>query len=95
MAIPGPLDAIANISITLYGSGQMQIQGNILDPKLATTMLNHALDAVKRQLQRREKLVLPDVDVDVNPILPLTPYGDAPKDWQGQLIKDTQGGVRP
>jgi hypothetical protein len=93
MATPGPLDAIANISITLYGSGQMQIQGNILDPKLATTMLNHALDAVKRQLERREKLVLPSVDVEVKPILPLTQYGDVRPDWQPQLVKQQRGGV--
>lgn len=93
MAIPGPLDAIANISITLFGSGQMQIQGNIGDPKLATTMLNHALDAVRRQLQNREKLVIPGVDVDVDPILPLQQYGDVRPDWQGQLIRQQRGGV--
>lgn len=94
MAIPGPLDAVANISITLYGSGQMQVQGNILDPKLATTMLNHALDAVKRQLKRREQLVIPGADVEVKPILPLTQYGDVREDWQPELIKQQTGGIK-
>jgi hypothetical protein len=93
MATPGPLDAIANISLTLFGNGSMQIQGNILDPKLAVTMLNHALDAVKRQLERREKLIVPAVDVDVKPVLPLTQYGDVREDWQPQLIKQQKGGV--
>jgi hypothetical protein len=93
MPTPGPLDAVANISITLYGGGQMQISGNIADAKLALQMLDHARDAVKNQLVRRDKLVLPSGDVAVAPALPLTQYGDAPPGWQAQLKKDTEGGV--
>ena len=78
--IPGPLDAVANISVTLFGNGQMSISGNIGDVKLALTMLDHARSAVNNQWKTRDQngLLLPSshVDVPVHPAFPLVEMGD-------------------
>ena len=90
MAIPGPMDAIANISVTLYGNGEMSIKGNIGDVKLALGMLDHARDAVKGQFTKRETIVLPNQDVQLKAALPLTQYADAPREWQPGLTRQMQ-----
>ena len=93
MASPGPLDAIANISVTLYGNGEMSISGNIGDVKLALQMLDHARDAVNNQWKQRtpEGLMLPgrDVEVTPHPGFPLTPNGDLAPEHRSK----TRGGV--
>jgi hypothetical protein len=93
MAVPGPLDAVANISVTLYGDGQMQISGNIGDVRLALQMLEHARDAVNNQWKQRdsEGLIIPGRDVEVTPheAFPLTANGDVAPD----LRSKTRGGV--
>jgi hypothetical protein len=66
--IPGPLDEVACITIRLYGDGQMGVEGNLGDVKLALQMLDHASDAVRNQWSRRSTtggLLLPDRDVEV------------------------------
>jgi ArsR family metal-binding transcriptional regulator len=87
------MDAIANISITLYGNGEMAISGNIGDVKLALVMLDHARDAVNNQWKRRDRegLILPpsDVQVPVHPGFPLTQNADVAPDLR---MQDT---VRP
>jgi hypothetical protein len=79
-AVPTGMDAIANISITLYGNGEMSISGNIGDVKLALTMIEHARDAVNNQWRRRDKegLIIPpsNVEVPVHPAFPLTQNAD-------------------
>ena len=82
MAIPGPLDAIATITMTLYGNGEMAISGNIDDIRLATQLFDHAKEAVVNQWNQRHanKLVIPNRDVDISPVLPLQQYGDVPQD---------------
>ena len=94
MAAPGPLDAIANISVTLYGSGEMSISGNIGDVRLALQMLDHARDAVNNQWKQRtiDGLLLPgrDVAVTPHPAFPLTQYADVAP----ELRPRTNGGVR-
>jgi hypothetical protein len=93
MATPTPLDAIANISITLYGTGEMSVAGNIGDVKLALQMLDHARDAVRNQLKQRtpDGLLLPprNVDVSPHPGFPLTQYADVAP----ELRPTTRGGV--
>jgi hypothetical protein len=53
MAIPGPGDEVARLTIVLYGDGQMGISGNMGDVNLATRMVESALDAVKSQSKNR------------------------------------------
>lgn len=95
MATPGPLDAIANISVTLYGTGEMSISGNIGDVKLALDMLAHATDAVMRQWKRRDRdglIISPhDVEVEPHPAFPLTANGDVAPNLR---MPTMSGGVR-
>lgn len=93
MATPGPMDAIANISITLYGNGEMSISGNIGDVKLALGMLAHATDTVRGQYTKRETVIVPNYDVQIDPVLPLTQYADAKPEWRPGLAQQTRGGV--
>jgi hypothetical protein len=93
MSTPTPLDAIANISITLYGTGEMSVSGNIGDVRLALQMLDHARDAVTNQLRQRtpDGLLLPprDVDVSPHPGFPLTQYADVAPELRPKI----RGGV--
>lgn len=90
MATPTGMDAIANISVTLYGNGGLQISGNIGDVRLAMMMLDHARDAVNNQWQRRDRngLLLPpsDVAVPVHPGFPLTQNADVPPELRMQDV---------
>jgi len=79
MADPTGMDAIANISITLFGNGAMQTSGNIADVKLALAMLDHAKDAINNKAKREaKKLIIPSRDVEVKPsdAYPLTQNAD-------------------
>ena len=92
MAQPTDLDAVARIAITMYGGGAMAVSGNIGDVTLALAMLDHARDAVRNQLQRRDKdgLMIPprDVVVPVNDAYPLTQNADvAPELRMGNKAK--------
>lgn len=95
MPTPTGMDAIANISVTLYGGGEMSISGNIGDVKLALTMLDHARDAVNNQWQRRDRdgLLLPpsNVDVPVHPGFPLTQNADVAPELR---MRDTLRPIR-
>jgi hypothetical protein len=78
---PTPLDAIASITVTLFGDGQMQIHGAIGDVRLAQQMLDHARDAITAQWRNRSAtggLLLPasDVEVEHHPEFPVTFAGD-------------------
>jgi hypothetical protein len=75
--IPTSMDAVANISITLYGNGGLQVSGNIGDVAMAEAMIDQAKDAVHNQWNFRDQttgLLLPprDVQVPVHPGFPLT-----------------------
>jgi hypothetical protein len=94
MAQPTSMDAIANISVTLFGNGEMSIAGNIGDVRLALGMLDHARDAVKGQWKRRDRngLLLPprDVAVNVHPGFPLTQNADVAP----ELRMNPSGGIK-
>lgn len=96
MAIPGELDAIANIAITLYGNGGLEISGNIADVRLALQMMDHAREAIAARLDptKRADIVIPNKDVVVKPTLPLTYYGDAPSSVKPELVRQARGGIR-
>lgn len=94
--IPTAMDAVANISITLYGNGEMSIAGNIGDVKLALGMIDHARDTINNQWKLRDPvtgILLPprNVDVDVNPHFPLTQNADVSADLR---MKDMNENIR-
>lgn len=78
---PTPLDEIAVIRISLFGEGQMSIDGNLGDVRLALQMLDHARDAVQAQWKQRTSdggLLLDsrDVETDHHPAFPVEMVGD-------------------
>jgi hypothetical protein len=78
---PTPLDAIASITVTLYGDGSLSASGNVGDVRLARQMLDHARDAITAQVRNRSAsggLLLPasDVEVEHHPEFPVTMAGD-------------------
>ena len=79
---PGPLDAVAYVHVNLFGDGSMSISGNIGDKKLSLDMLRHALDTLKTSRQYAEKggVMVPYQDVEVEPVIRLTSYGDVMPD---------------
>jgi hypothetical protein len=65
-------DVISEINIRLRASGAMSVSGNIGDTRAAVAMIDHARDAVKRQLGGRLAIVpASDVDVPLDPAFPV------------------------
>lgn len=77
---------VAYLRLTLLDDGNMDIEGNIGDVRLALSMLDSAREAVKRRLGRPSilephgaGLVVPHADVQARPneaIYPLIAVGD-------------------
>jgi hypothetical protein len=72
------LDCVASIKIELMSNGAMSVSGNIGDVKLALQMLDAARDSVKNQIKERDKIVIPNYDVDTtqDPAFPTKAFGD-------------------
>jgi hypothetical protein len=63
---PTALDAVARITVTLYGDGSLSAEGNVGDVRLARQMLDHARDAITAQVRSPTGgLILPASDVEV------------------------------
>lgn len=80
------LDVVASIAIKLHANGSMSTSGNIGDVRLALQMLDAARDAVKNQLARRERIVIPSRDVvaQQSPAYPTLPLGDMRPEDRGE-----------
>ena len=73
---PQPDDTIAFLTMRLHANGQMTLNGHVADRRLMLQMLDHARDAIKRQVPEDYALTIPNRDVDVEPSIPLTDFGD-------------------
>lgn len=69
-------DAVAFITIRLHAPGTISIQGHVGDRRLALQLLDHARDAILRQVPDDKEIVIPNRDVDVTPTIPLKEMGD-------------------
>jgi hypothetical protein len=85
MTAPVPdhsLDVVAWITVRYHANGGLSVQGTIGDARVARQLLDHAKDAIGRQLGDRQ-IVVPNRDVDVEPSSLLKPLGDVPAGERG------------
>lgn len=80
---PKPDDCVAWITVRLHAHGAMSIQGTIGDKKLAHQLLDHARDAITRQVPDEHALVVPNRDVAIVPASTLKEIGDIPPNQRG------------
>ena len=74
---PQPDDVVAWITVRYHANGSMSVGGTIADKPVALAMLDHARDAITRQINERG-IVIPNRDVEVVPHSSLVDMGDIP-----------------
>ena len=75
-------DTIAFVTIRLHAGGAISVQGHISDKRMALQLLDHARDAITRQVSDN-RIIVPNRDVDVTPSIPLKEFGDIAPDQRG------------
>jgi len=80
---PQDTDTVAYITIRLHATGTLSVQGHIADQRMALQLLEHARDALTRQVLDGGKAVVPARDVEVEPSIPLREMGDMPANQRG------------
>jgi hypothetical protein len=71
------LDAVAWVTVRLHQNGALSTQGTIGDPAMAIHMLEQAIDAIRREVVKKDRaIVIPGRDVDVMPSIPTRDIGD-------------------
>ena len=78
-----PEDTIAWVTVRLHSHGAVSVSGTIGERDLAVSLLDHAKDAVRRQVPRAGELYVPNCDVDASPSAGLVEMGDIPRDQRG------------
>lgn len=77
MRVPSLDDGcVAFLTIRYYADGKLAVGGHIADKRFALELLEHAKDAIGRQIPDDKAIVVPNRDVDVHPSIPLTDLGD-------------------
>lgn len=74
-----PLSSVVEISIRYHDNGALSVGGNIKDKKFALQLLEHAKDAILREVAEPNEIVIPNKDVSVTPdrrFLPAAAKGD-------------------
>ena len=74
---PKPDDCVAWITVRVLANGAMAISGTIGDRQMARSILDHARDAITRQVSERG-IIVPSRDVETRPVDGLKPMGDIP-----------------
>lgn len=74
---PQPEDVIAWITVRCHADGAVSIAGTIGDATFARRLLDHARDAITRQVPDRG-IVVPNRDVELAPSATLKELGDIP-----------------
>ena len=72
---PQPDDVIAWITVRHHAGGAISVSGTIGDPRYARQMLDHAKDAIGRQV-RESGIVVPNRDVDAETAMSRREMGD-------------------
>lgn len=76
-------DTIAWVMVRLHAHGQISVSGTIGERKLALGLLDHAKDAIKRQVPDDGELYVPNSDVSVSPRGDLVEMGDLTAELRG------------
>lgn len=71
-----PDDTIAWVTVRLHAHGAVSVGGTLGDRNMAITLLEHAKDAIRRQVPEAGELVVPNRDVCVQPSPTLRELGD-------------------
>ena len=79
---PQPGDVVAWITVRCHANGTVSISGTIGDAAFAKSLLDHAKDAISRQIPAGG-IVIPNRDVDVVPSAALREMGDIPAGQRG------------
>ncbi len=72
---PQPDDVVAWVTVRCHANGTVSVQGTIGDSVFVKRLLDHARDAVTRQVPEKG-LVIPGRDVDLHPDPRLKELGD-------------------
>jgi hypothetical protein len=83
MVPPQDADVVAYITIRLHAPGTLSVQGHIADQRMALQLLDHAREAITRQVLDGGKVVVPSRDVEVTPSIQLREMGDMPPNQRG------------
>lgn len=79
---PQPDDVVAWITIRHHAGGTVSVGGTIGDARYAKRLLDHARDAITRQVPEHG-LVIPNSDVDLSANPGLREMGDIPISQRG------------
>lgn len=77
-----PLDVVAWITVRLHQSGTVSTTGTIADKRMASHLLQHALDAVGK-LPEYKAIIIPGSEVEIAPAFPTRDIGDMPAAQRG------------
>lgn len=76
-------DAIAWLTIRMHAPGTISVAGHVADKRFALRLLDHARDAITRQISD-SPIVIPNCDVDVpDAQIPLIEAAHIPADKRG------------
>lgn len=80
-----PDDTVAFVTVRLHANGMLTTQGHVGDRAFAVALLTNAIDAIRSQVQERDKLVVParDVEAPQSPEFPTRERGDIPRNERG------------
>lgn len=75
-----PDDTVAYVTVRLHANGMLTTQGHVGDRKFAVALLQNAIDAIRSQVQERDRIMVParDVDAPQSPDFPVRERGDIP-----------------
>lgn len=77
-----PDDVVAWITVRLHSIGTMSISGTIGDAAMCRAMLDHARDAITRNV-KDAGICVPSRDVEVEPVRGLVEMGDIQRSERG------------
>lgn len=80
---PQPEDVVQWITIRLHANGALSTSGTIADKRMALHLLDHARDAVKRQVPDYQAIIVPGSEVEIAPALPVREMGTIPPNQRG------------
>jgi hypothetical protein len=79
---PQPDDVVAWVTVRVHAHGAVSISGTIADKRMALSLLDHAKDAITRQIPDGG-IVIPNRDVDVVPNPAFREMGDIARHERG------------